>query len=117
MMARKTPFGLCSECRHGRKVGNRQGSTFLLCRRSAADPNYPKYPHVPVTRCPGYEAGPESPDPRQDPRVSLGEDERMAMTEMCEWYVRTDHDTGELTDQGRLFESIIQAIIDADLAQ
>ena len=49
--------------------------------------------------------------------VSLGEDERMAMTEMCEWYVRTDHATGELTEQGRLFESIIQAIIDADLAQ
>jgi len=49
--------------------------------------------------------------------VPLGEDERMAMTEMCEWYVRTDPDTGELTEQGRLFESIIQAIIDADLAQ
>jgi len=49
--------------------------------------------------------------------VPLDEDERMAMTEMCEWYVRTDPDTGELTEQGRLFESIIQAIIDADLAQ
>jgi hypothetical protein len=49
--------------------------------------------------------------------VPLDEDERMAMTEMCEWYVRSDPDTGELTEQGRLFESIIQAIIDADLAQ
>ena len=43
--------------------------------------------------------------------VDLGEDERMAMTEMCEWYVRTDPDTGKLTEQGKLFESIIQAII------
>ncbi len=50
-------------------------------------------------------------------RVPLDDDERMAMTEMCEWSVRTDPDTGELTEQGRLFESIIQAIIDADLAQ
>jgi hypothetical protein len=48
--------------------------------------------------------------------VDLGQDERMAMTEMCEWYVRSDPDTGELTEQGKLFESIIQAIIDADLA-
>ena len=48
--------------------------------------------------------------------VDLGQDESMAMTEMCEWYVRTDSDTGELTEQGKLFESIIQAIIAADLA-
>ncbi len=43
--------------------------------------------------------------------VDLGQDERMAMTEMCEWYVRSDPDTGELTEQGKLFESIIQAIM------
>lgn len=48
--------------------------------------------------------------------VDLGQDERMAMTEVCEWYVRSDPDTGNLTEQGNLFESIIQAIIDADLA-
>lgn len=49
--------------------------------------------------------------------VPLDADQRMAMTEMCEWYVRSDPDTGELTEQGRLFESIIQAIIDADLGE
>ena len=48
--------------------------------------------------------------------VDLGQDERMAMTEVCEWYVRSDPDTGNLTEQGNLFESIIQAIISADLA-
>ena len=48
--------------------------------------------------------------------VDLGQDERMALTEVCEWYVRSDPDTGNLTEQGNLFESIIQAIISADLA-
>ena len=48
--------------------------------------------------------------------VDLGQDERMALTEVCEWYVRSDPDTGNLTEQGKLFESIIQAIINADLA-
>ena len=49
--------------------------------------------------------------------VTLDPDEQMALTEMCEWYVRTDPDTGEMTEQGRLFDGIIQAIIDADLDQ
>ena len=49
--------------------------------------------------------------------VDLGQDERMALTEVCEWYVRSDPDTGNLTEQGNLFESIIQAIIAADLAE
>ena len=47
--------------------------------------------------------------------VKLDDDERVAMTEMCEWYVRTDPDSGDLTEQGRLFDDIIQAIIEADL--
>ena len=46
--------------------------------------------------------------------LKLDEDERVAMTEMCEWYVRTDPDSGALTEQGRLFDDIIQAIVDAD---
>ncbi len=47
--------------------------------------------------------------------LTLDDDERMAMTEICEWYVRTDPESGDLTEQGRLFDDIIQAIIDADL--
>jgi hypothetical protein len=47
--------------------------------------------------------------------LTLDQDERMAMTEVCEWYVRTNPDSGDLTEQGRLFDDIIQAIIDADL--
>ncbi len=47
--------------------------------------------------------------------LTIDDDERLAMTEMCEWYVRTDPESGDLTEQGRLFDDIIQAIIDADL--
>lgn len=49
--------------------------------------------------------------------VTLDEDEQMALTELCEWYVRKDPDSGELTKQGKLFDDIVQAIIDADLKQ
>ena len=47
--------------------------------------------------------------------LTLDQDERVAMTEMSEWYVRTNPDSRDLTEQGRLFDDIIQAIIDADL--
>lgn len=46
----------------------------------------------------------------------LDDDERVALTELCEWYVRKDPDTGEFTKRGKLFDDIVQAIIDADLA-
>jgi len=28
---------------------------FRLCERSATDPAYPRYPALPVLRCPGFE--------------------------------------------------------------
>jgi hypothetical protein len=49
--------GLCDSCVHQRVVRNTRGSSFSLCRRSKAEPErYPRYPRVPVTACPGYEA-------------------------------------------------------------
>ena len=59
--ARRHPAGLCGRCRHHRKVGNRHGSTFYLCGRSATDARYARYPLLPVLRCEGYEDG--GPDP------------------------------------------------------
>jgi len=47
--------GLCATCQHSRSVTSRKGSTFLFCRRSEQDTRYPKYPALPVVRCPGYE--------------------------------------------------------------
>ena len=49
--------------------------------------------------------------------VTLDQDEQMALTELCEWYVRTDPETNQLTEQGKLFDRIVQVIIDADLAE
>jgi hypothetical protein len=48
--------GLCDTCRHQQLVRNTRGSTFSLCRRSKTDPDYPRYPRVPVAECKGWEA-------------------------------------------------------------
>lgn len=48
--------------------------------------------------------------------LELDGDEAMAMTEMCEWYIRKDPVSGKLTDKAKLFDGIVQAIYDADLA-
>jgi hypothetical protein len=45
--------------------------------------------------------------------VTLTEDEAMAMTEMCQWYIRRDPVTGTLGDQAKLFDAIVAAIDDA----
>lgn len=47
--------GLCETCAHMRTVITPRGSMFFLCERSKDDPRYPKYPPLPVLRCPGYE--------------------------------------------------------------
>jgi len=54
---KKTPgaLGRCADCRFMRKMISDRGSTFHLCQRSATDPNFPKYPRLPVLKCLGYE--------------------------------------------------------------
>ncbi|HVF79856.1 MAG TPA: hypothetical protein VNA28_16285, partial [Solirubrobacteraceae bacterium] len=44
--------GLCESCRHQQVVRNTRGSSFSLCRRSREDDRYPRYPRLPVVRCP-----------------------------------------------------------------
>jgi hypothetical protein len=65
-MAGPTPVtdpGLCGGCRHGRAIRSDRGSVFWLCRRSATDPRFPRYPSLPVLTCSGFEPGPaEAPD-------------------------------------------------------
>ncbi len=51
-------LGLCATCVHARSVVSSRGSEFLLCGRSETDPRYPKYPPLPVLRCPGFERPP-----------------------------------------------------------
>jgi hypothetical protein len=48
--------GLCTSCVHQQTVTSVHGSVFSLCRRALTDAAFPKYPPLPVTRCPGYEA-------------------------------------------------------------
>ncbi|MFL5884839.1 MAG: hypothetical protein ACJ77M_07190 [Thermoleophilaceae bacterium] len=57
-MSGSPPAGLCDSCRHQRVVRNRRGSVFSLCERSRTEPDYPKYPRLPVERCAGYERRP-----------------------------------------------------------
>ena len=45
--------------------------------------------------------------------VTLTEDEAMALSEMCQWYIRRDPATGALGEQARLFDAIVTAIDDA----
>lgn len=61
-----TPVGLCATCRCARVVETRTGSRFYLCRRSATDPRFPRYPRLPVLRCAGYD--PEEEPTREPPR-------------------------------------------------
>jgi hypothetical protein len=49
--------GLCDSCRHQQVVRNTRGSSFSLCLRSREDPEYPRYPCLPVVSCPGHERG------------------------------------------------------------
>jgi len=51
----KRDAGLCDSCRHQRIVRTTRGSEFSLCERSRTDPDYPRYPRLPVVSCEGYE--------------------------------------------------------------
>jgi hypothetical protein len=55
--------GLCAQCVHARVIRNRRGSTFYRCGRSDTEPQYPKYPPLPVRACPGYDPAPVPVDP------------------------------------------------------
>ena len=51
----RPPAGLCDSCVHQQLVRTGRGSEFSLCRRSKTEPEYPKYPRVPVLQCRGHE--------------------------------------------------------------
>ena len=50
--------GLCSDCEHARIIRSDRGSIFYLCRLSATDSRFAKYPSLPVLSCPGYQQKP-----------------------------------------------------------
>ena len=50
-------IGLCADCQHCRIVKGER-STFYMCGLSFTNPEYRKYPPLPVLRCAGYTAAP-----------------------------------------------------------
>jgi hypothetical protein len=46
--------GLCATCRHMRLIRSDRGAEFYLCKLSATDQSFAKYPALPVVRCSGY---------------------------------------------------------------
>jgi hypothetical protein len=51
------PPGLCGVCAHARVIVSGKGSRFYMCRLSAIDPRFRKYPPLPVLECVGWERG------------------------------------------------------------
>jgi hypothetical protein len=52
--AEEQAAGLCARCLHAQIIRSDRGSRFYLCRLSAVDPRYPKYPRLPVIQCAGH---------------------------------------------------------------
>jgi len=48
--------GLCERCIHARRIPSSRGSIFYLCGLSEVDRGFPRYPRLPVLRCPGFRA-------------------------------------------------------------
>ena len=51
----RSRYGLCADCRHARRIKSARGSVFLLCGRAETEPEYPRYPRLPILECEGYE--------------------------------------------------------------
>jgi len=54
---RSRRIGLCYDCLHAQRIQSDRGSIFYRCKLSDTDPNFPKYPRLPVLRCDGYKKG------------------------------------------------------------
>ncbi|HMR66701.1 MAG TPA: hypothetical protein PKE64_22030 [Anaerolineae bacterium] len=48
-------IGLCAACRHVRPIKSSRGSVFVMCGLAKTNPNFPKYPPLPVIKCGGFE--------------------------------------------------------------
>ncbi|MCA9659502.1 MAG: hypothetical protein KC486_14240 [Myxococcales bacterium] len=46
--------GLCRRCAAGRSITSGRGSVFWRCAEHDRDPRLPKYPPLPVRRCPFF---------------------------------------------------------------
>jgi hypothetical protein len=53
--------GLCAECSHMRRITSDRGANFYMCTLSAVNPDFPKYPRLPVIQCSGFEKAMNAP--------------------------------------------------------
>jgi hypothetical protein len=58
--------GLCLRCRHARTVRSRT-SLFWMCERSKTDPDFARYPRLPMLACRGFEPPEADADESADP--------------------------------------------------
>jgi len=58
----KERAGLCASCLHAHALRSDRDAVFYRCRRADRDPDYPKYPRLPVPACRGFQARPASED-------------------------------------------------------
>ena len=58
---RREKVGLCAACAHSHRVESSRGAEFYLCRLSATDSAFPKYPRLPVLSCEAYLPANEPP--------------------------------------------------------
>jgi GrpB-like predicted nucleotidyltransferase (UPF0157 family) len=56
--------GLCASCAHARRIESERAAVFWLCQLSSSDPQFAKYPRLPVVSCSGYSAK-AAPDARR----------------------------------------------------
>lgn len=47
--------GLCRACQHAKLNETRRGTAYLRCTRAMWDPEFSRYPNLPVTSCAGFE--------------------------------------------------------------
>jgi hypothetical protein len=52
--AARQKSGLCADCENAQKIRSDRGAEFILCKLSATDPNFAKYPRLPVLQCDGF---------------------------------------------------------------
>ena len=61
---RQAEDGLCASCVHAQIVTSNRQSQFYLCRLSAVDARFPKYPRLPVVSCAGFRPQKDTDDSR-----------------------------------------------------
>jgi hypothetical protein len=48
--------GLCEDCGFAKIIASNKGGRFYYCRRSETNSAFPKYPHLPMRTCSGFES-------------------------------------------------------------